>query len=138
MSVTDLPILGMLRTKMQWHQTRQKLLAENVANADTPGFKPRDLAQPKFGKSAEGLAQPEGAAGFGGLARTSAGHFAIAGGDAASDPRRFKGFEITPNGNGVNLEEEMLKAGENQGSYALAASLYQKSLETLKIAIGKR
>jgi flagellar basal-body rod protein FlgB len=139
MSVTDLPILSMLRTKMQWHQTRQKLLAENVANADTPGFKPRDLAAPRFGRAAEALSQPASALDGGGLARTSPGHIAVGGGDGpAADPRRFKGFEVRPSGNGVNLEEEMMKAGENQGDYALAASLYQKSLETLKIAIGKR
>ena len=48
MAISDLPILSMLRTKMQWHQERQKLLAENVANADTPKFKPRDLAPMKF------------------------------------------------------------------------------------------
>jgi flagellar basal-body rod protein FlgB len=38
----------------------------------------------------------------------------------------------------VNLEEEMMKAGDNQADYQLAATLYQKSMETLKIAIGKR
>ena len=57
MAVTDLPILSMLRTKMQWHQARQKLIAENVANADMPGFKPRDLAQPRFGSATGELAQ---------------------------------------------------------------------------------
>mgnify|MGYP002652972898 CR=1 FL=1 len=65
MSVTDLPILGMLRTRMQWHQTRQKLLAENVANADLPGFKPRDLASPDLGRSGPVLSQPQGENGFG-------------------------------------------------------------------------
>lgn len=140
-SVTDLPILGMLRTRMQWHQTRQKLLAENVANADLPGFKPRDLAAPDLGRRGGGLAQPEGAiAGSVGLAQTSSSHMAVGGGPEGpgADPRRFKGFEIRPSGNGVNLEEEMMKAGENQADYQLAATLYQKSMETLKIAIGKR
>ena len=36
MAITDLPILSMLRTRMQWHQERQRVLAENVANADMP------------------------------------------------------------------------------------------------------
>ena len=38
----------MLRTRMQWHQERQRLLAENVANADTPNYRPRDLAPLDF------------------------------------------------------------------------------------------
>lgn len=46
MTVANLPLLAMLKTRMHWHQTRQKLLAENVANADTPGFRPNDLREP--------------------------------------------------------------------------------------------
>jgi flagellar basal-body rod protein FlgB len=44
MAISDLPILSMLSKSMRWHQERQRLLAENVANSDTPNFKPRDLA----------------------------------------------------------------------------------------------
>ena len=38
----------MLRRRMQWHQERQRLLAENVANADTPNYRVRDLVPPDF------------------------------------------------------------------------------------------
>ena len=48
MPISQFPILSALRTKMQWHQERQRVLAENVANADTPSFRPRDLAPPKL------------------------------------------------------------------------------------------
>ncbi len=48
MSIAGMPLFSTLRTKMQWHQARQKLLAENVANADMPGFKPKDLRTPSF------------------------------------------------------------------------------------------
>ncbi len=140
MSLTDLPILGMLRTRMHWHQARQALLAENVANADLPGFRPRDLAEPAGTGSAAGLAAPVGASvGGDGLARTEPAHFGLSTQDGPNaDPRRFKGFEVRPSGNGVNLEEEMMKAGDNQSDYQLVASLYQKSLDALKIAVGKR
>ena len=53
MTVSDLPLVAMLKTRMHWHQSRQKVLAENVSNADTPGFKPRDLAEPTFGPAGE-------------------------------------------------------------------------------------
>lgn len=62
---------------------------------------------------------------------------APAGQTVGADSKRAKGFEVRPSGNGVNLEDEMMKAGENQSDYQLAASLYQHSLTTLKIAIGK-
>ena len=44
MVITDLPLFSMLRTRMHWHQERQRVLAENVSNANTPEFRPRDLA----------------------------------------------------------------------------------------------
>lgn len=133
MAVTDLPLLAMLRTRMQWQQARQTLIAENVANADMPGFRPRDLAalrlDPVTGKPAAS----------GTLALTQAGHMAPAGtAGPGADPRKVKSFEVRPSGNAVNLEEEMMKAGDNQSDYQLAASMYQKSLDTLKIAVGKR
>ena len=40
MGITDIPIFSMLRTRMQWPQERQRVLAENVANADTPKYRP--------------------------------------------------------------------------------------------------
>ena len=134
MAISDLPMLAMLRTRMQWNQARQTVVAENVANADTPGFKPHDLTELRFDKGT-GQAQRTSP----GLALTAAGHMAPIGqAQAGTDPRKVKDFEIRPSGNGVNLEDEMMKAGDNQSDYQLVASLYQKSLDTLKIAIGKR
>ena len=132
MALTDLPVLGMLRTRMQWAQARQGLISENVANADMPGFKPRDLVEPRFDRATGALAS-----GSTSLALTSPAHLAPAGQGGGAEAKRAKGFEIRPSGNGVNLEDEMMKAGDNQSDYQLAASLYQHSLTTLKIAIGK-
>ncbi|MGE8130419.1 flagellar basal body rod protein FlgB [Methylobacterium sp. NPDC080182] len=132
MALTDLPVLSMLRTRMQWAQARQGVIAENVANADMPGFKPRDLVEPRFDRTTGALATSGS-----GLTLTSAGHMAPPGQTVGADSKRAKGFEVRPSGNGVNLEDEMMKAGENQADYQLAASLYQHSLTTLKIAIGK-
>ncbi|AIQ90406.1 MULTISPECIES: flagellar basal body rod protein FlgB [Methylobacterium] len=132
MALTDLPVLSMLRTRMQWAQARQGVIAENVANADMPGFKPRDLVEPRFDRATGTLAATAT-----GLTLTSPGHMAPAGQTVGADSKRAKGFEVRPSGNGVNLEDEMMKAGENQSDYQLAASLYQHSLTTLKIAIGK-
>ena len=43
MGIAGLPLFAALTEKMRWHQARQGLLAENVANAETPGFRGRDL-----------------------------------------------------------------------------------------------
>src|SRR5688500_12468723 len=107
---------------MHWHQTRQKVLAENVANADTPGFRPMDLLTPAFTTAGSAVGTSLG------VERTSERHLASFGGRPGEDPRAIDRFQSTPSGNGVNLEDEMLKVAQNQSDYQLAASLYQKSL----------
>ena len=132
MSLTGAPLISMLKTRMQWHQTRQKLLAENVSNADTPGFQPKDLRVPTFA--------PSGAVTGGALAveRTNPAHLASASGRRGEDASHARRFEVTPSGNAVSLEDEMLKVAQNQSDYQLAASLYQKSLQMLRTAVGRR
>lgn len=123
MSIGDLPVLSALRTKMQWHQARQRVLSENVSNSDTPNFKPRDLVEPKF--EASGAAK----ASMGQLAmlRTSSAHMATTDGGKSFDFNSKAGFETRPAGNGVNLEDEMMKVSANQMDYAAITSLYSKS-----------
>jgi flagellar basal-body rod protein FlgB len=134
MSINDLPVLSALRTKMQWHQERQRVLSENVSNSDTPNFKPRDLVEPKFDKAGAAA----GSIGALAMVRTTTGHIAPSnGGSDTFDQNRKAGFETRPAGNAVNLEDEMLKVSANQMDYAAVTSLYAKSLHLLKTAIGK-
>jgi flagellar basal-body rod protein FlgB len=119
----------MLRTRMQWHQERQRVLSENVANADTPNFRPRDLTPPDFERTA-----PLGVS----LARTDSGHLGGLGGGSRFARERQVGYETRPAGNAVNLEDEMLKVAANQMDYQAATSLYTKSLGLLKTALGKK
>jgi flagellar basal-body rod protein FlgB len=132
--VADLPLVAMLRNRMQWQQTRQKVLAENVANADTPGFRARDLKAPVFRPDGSlAAAMPAGMA----VERTSPLHLAGSGASGAAEERQRTRFDVVPSGNAVSLEDEMLKAADNQADYQLAASLYQKSLQMLRTAVGK-
>jgi flagellar basal-body rod protein FlgB len=134
MAISDLPMLSALRTKMQWHQERQRVLAENISNSDTPNFKPRDLVEPKFDRI--GNTVGAGAAGTLPMMRAQGTNILPAAdtGFAAARPR---GYETRPAGNAVNIEDEMLKSSANQMDYAAATSLYGKSLHLLKTAIGK-
>jgi flagellar basal-body rod protein FlgB len=134
MSINDLPALSVLRTKMQWHQERQRVLAENVSNSDTPNFKPRDLVEPKFDNPG---ARAAGTTGSLAISRTSQGHISPSGAEPSFAQNRRAGFQTRPAGNAVNLEDEMLKVSANQMDYAAVTSLYSKSLHLLKTAIGK-
>ncbi|MET0221300.1 MAG: flagellar basal body rod protein FlgB [Tardiphaga sp.] len=134
MPISGLPILGMLRTKMQWHQERQRLLAENISNSDTPNFRPTDLSPLKLGSAGPGALNV-------GMVRTSSAHLnGFGGGGSAAhfQTQRGSGSETRPGGNAVSLEDEMLKVAENQMDYQAAASLYTKSLTLVKSALGKR
>jgi len=131
MAVTDIPLVAMLKTRLHWHQTRQKLLAENVANADTPGFQPRDLRAPGFSPGGPAAAAVA-------VARTNGAHLSLAAARAGEDTVQARRFDTTPSGNAVNLEDEMLKVAQNQADYQLAASLYQKSLAMLRTAVGRK
>jgi flagellar basal-body rod protein FlgB len=129
MPITDIPILSMLRTRMQWHQERQQVLAENVANADTPNYRPRDLAQPNFERQLPVASLA--------LERTDPGHIVGEGGGSqfatASDHR----YELRPGGNAVNHEDEMMKVAGNQMDYEAVTALYSRSLALIKLAVGK-
>ena len=134
MSFLDIPALSVLRTKMQWHQQRQSVLSQNVANSDTPNFRPRDLVAPKFDKSGA----VTGSMGQLAMAATSSGQDIVAStGGTSFDQNKKVGFETRPAGNAVNLEEEMMKVASNQMDYAAATSLYSKSLGILKTALDR-
>ncbi len=131
MPISDIPIFSMLRTRMHWHQDRQRLLAENVANADTPKFQPRDLAPPKLDPTRPAVPLLA-------LARTSPSHLASASGDTPFQLDRRGEFEVRPAGNAVSLEDEMLKIANNQMDYQTATALYSRGLGLIKTALGKR
>ena len=129
--IGDSPLIAALKGRMHYHQTRQKLLAENVANADSPGYKPRDL------KPFDMVAAAQRRADSSAPVRTHAAHIA----SKSAQPqgaRPGKPFESTQSGNAVSLEDEMLKMSQNNSDYQLAATLYSKSLAYLRIALGKR
>jgi flagellar basal-body rod protein FlgB len=131
MPISQIPLFSMLRTRMQWHQERQEVLAHNVSNANTPNFRPSDLAPPD-------PAAPR-AGGSIAMLRTSSAHLAGTTGGATQFQRANGGeFEVRPGGNAVNLEDEMLKVAANQMDYQAATALYARGLGLIKTALGRR
>ena len=129
MPISDIPMLSMLRTKMHWHQERQQLLAQNVANSDTPTYRPVDLApisQDHLRLAPLVVRQTDPAHVGGALDGSS--EFGV-------DPHG--GYEVRPAGNAVNLEDEMMKVAANQMDYEAATTLYTHSLNLIKTALGK-
>jgi flagellar basal-body rod protein FlgB len=128
MPITDIPILSMLRERMEWHQERQRVLSENVANSDTPHYQAKDLAPPDFSHQLRASLE---------LQRTNAAHLETVSGGSAFAADHSGRFEVRPLGNTVTHEDEMMKVAANQMDYEGVTSLYTHSLNLIKLAIGK-
>jgi len=128
----DIPLVGMLKQRMSWHQQRQSVLAENVANADTPNYRARDLKTPVFPELAKGAAAPVQ------LVATDARHFGVGNSAFDPEPQDTKTYEVTPEGNAVVLEEEVMRVSQNVMDYQMVSQLYSRGLGMLKTAISRR
>ncbi len=133
MDLNSLKLFQMAMTKMDWAAQRQKVLAQNVSNADTPDYKPKDLKKLDFKHMLRDEIAPVK------VARTSDMH--AKGTIPEQDPFRsrtlMKSFEESPDGNEVILEEQMQKVGDTRSEYATAVQMMQSNLRMLKMALGK-
>jgi flagellar basal-body rod protein FlgB len=119
--------VSLAERRLAWLDARQRVLAQNIAHADTPGYRPRDL--PNFA----GLLRQGGAAV--GLARTDQHHLA-----AARDPRARvdrQAMDATPNGNAVSLDREAMKVADTDSAHALALGLHRRWLGLFRTALGR-
>ena len=133
MGLLDMPVFTALTDKMKWHQARQGLLAENVANAETPGYRGRDLKQFDFAEQVSAFSSATVT-----TTATQPMHFSVSSqGDTGFGGQPMANFEVTPEGNGVSLEDEMMKVTTNAMDYQAATSLYQKSIKILRTAMGR-
>lgn len=130
MDLATAPLFGLMRERMAWLAQRQRVLAENIANADTPRFRPRDIAP--FVPAGDQTAAQGSVA----LSLTNAGHIAPAGGQAegAAEEKARTVYEATPTGNAVVLEEQMAKVNETAIAHRLAAQVYRKYLGLVRMA----
>jgi flagellar basal-body rod protein FlgB len=142
MNLNSIPLFALLQSKLGYVGTRQDVIAQNVANASTPGYTPQDLkpfsaerrlALPLAGTDlpetpSSGLAQGAGAAVAVQLAATGQDGYATV--DAPDS-------ETTFNGNSVVLEEQMNKLNDAASDYDSGIAFYQKALGLLQMAIRK-
>jgi len=132
MDLSKLPLFRMMSEKMQWLSSRQGVLSQNIANADTPKFRPMDLKEVDFRKA--DAESPFHVA----LARTNEAHIASSG--EAQDFKSGKQtdpYETLPTGNAVVLEEQLMKVAQNSHDYQLMTQLYHKHMQMFQIALGR-
>ncbi|GHF01972.1 flagellar biosynthesis protein FlgB [Aliiroseovarius zhejiangensis] len=113
---------------------RQSVIAQNVANADTPGYRARDIAS-----FADQFREGPGAA----MRATRAAHLngstIVSHGQAGDVPQAvYRPGAMSPNGNSVALETEMMAAAEAKRDHDLALTVYKTSLGIMRSALGRR
>ena len=131
MGFTDLPLLGQIKGRLSWLDERQRVIAQNVANSDTPGYVGRDLNQPT--DFAAALQNGGGLR----MSQTNARHLSSQGSQARFSAVDMPDSETTLDGNSVVVEEQMLKMAESRMAYDAAIGLYQKSMQMLRLAAKK-
>lgn len=134
MDLSKLTLFAMMTKRLAWLSQRQQVLAQNIANADTPDYKPRDLKAMSFkdmARTHQGGLAPE---------VTRPGHISPARanrGAAFGDEVQKRPIETTLSGNAVVLEEQVMKAAETSMAYELTTNLYRKHVAMIKEALGR-
>jgi flagellar basal-body rod protein FlgB len=134
MDFNNVPIMQMMTKRMSWLSRRTEIIAQNVANADTPGFKARDLKPMNFRELVDREAGPRNA----GPRLTNARHLTGTRATQSFDTERAPDrFETSINGNDVSLEQQLTRLGQTQLSYQATTNLYRKHLDMFRIALGR-
>ncbi len=122
------PLLALTERRLGWLERRQGVLAQNIANADTPGYQPRDLTS-----FAAVLARRGGGVS---LAQTQPAHLGGRGGEASARSDR-QVTDRTPDGNAVSLDQQAVKMAETDTAHALAINLYRRYAAMYRTALGR-
>jgi flagellar basal-body rod protein FlgB len=132
MDVKGIGLFRMIAQELHWLGQRQDVLARNVANSDTPGFQGSDLKPLDFDSTLKQVEQVS-------LASTNPGHLAgKPAAPAAAETRPVPGWETSPDGNSVVLEQQMMELADTQARYQMATEIYRKQIGMLKTAIGSK
>ena len=128
MGLLNTELMGLLVQKMSYLNQRQAVLAENVANANTPGYQGKDLPEFNFESMVKnGSLQ---------LVTTHPNDIVPASMSGVNAKTiRSKSLESLPSGQSVDLEGEMTKVSQTSVDYQAVTSIYHKISNLMKIAI---
>ncbi len=132
MDLNNLKLFKLAMTRMDWATQRQRVLSQNISNADTPDYRPKDLNALDFKQVLRGeMAAPVQ------VTRTNPNHLrgTIQEQQKYRDISQRKTFEASPDGNQVVVEEQMQKVSDTRAAYDTAVTLMQANLKMLSIAI---
>ena len=120
-------LFDLAERRLAWTDRRRGVLAQNIANANTPGYKPHDL---------KSFAATLGGAGAVAQTRTHPNHLGTAGGTAPNEVVD-RTHTQSPDGNAVALDEQLMRVADTDTTHALVTTIYRKYLNLFSIALGR-
>ena len=121
--------IALAEQRLRWTEARQRVLAQNIANADTPNYRPSDM-QP-FAKVLSGKLKERP------MVATNANHLQ---GTRQQDGRTLKeriSANRDPSGNAVSLEREALRVADTDSAHATALSVRRRYIAMFMTALGR-
>jgi len=134
MTTENLTLFRALGAKMDYLNQRQRVISQNIANADTVGYRPHDLKDADFKAMLKTVTKSNELQ----MTTTDSGHLPPP--NQAPDPKEGKQrkvYEVAPDGNAVIMEEQLNKSSRTSMDYNLMTSIYQKNVGLLRTALGR-
>jgi len=139
MTTENLALFKAIGAKMDYLNQRQRVIAQNVSNADTPHYRPQDIKEADFGKVLKNITQSKDGVPNVSLDTTNGAHLPTPGEINQNDPRKQKHtYEVAPVGNAVVMEEQLIMAGQTVMDYNMMTNLLQKQTGLIKTALGRQ
>lgn len=134
MTTENLVLFKGLGAKMSYLNQRQRVISQNIANADTTGYRPQDLKEVDFGRVLKKVTDSQK------LQMETTSRLHLPPPNQVEDPREGKQrkvYEVAPDGNSVIMEEQLIKANRTAMDYNLMTNLYQKNIGMIRTSLGR-
>ena len=127
MDPSRISLLDLAEQRMVWADQRQAVLAQNIANANTPGYQPHDLRPFAEALSNAGAVVP---------VRTNPSHLAGTISTQAPGETIDRTHMKSPDGNAVALDEQLVQVADTETTHELVTAIYRSYVGMFKTAVG--
>jgi flagellar basal-body rod protein FlgB len=125
MASQNVDLFALAEQRLSWAEQRQALLAQNIANANTPGYKAKDVKS--FDSVLSGAT----------LAPTVTNPLHMTASDGGAAVATVTGGEAAPDGNGVEMDKELMKVADTDNTHELVTQIYTAYSGLFRTALGR-
>ncbi len=134
MTIQNIGLFNAIGAKLDYLSQRQSLIAQNISNSDTPGYRPKDLKKVDFGVMLKAQTGEKSV----NIATTDDAHMPnVADGVDPKARKQKHTYEVAPAGNAVIMEEQLINANKNAMDYNLMLNVYKKQVGMMRMALGR-